>query len=179
MAFNNDTIRVNLDNTRVIFNTNFSGDPARDTYGDDRRKCNLIIPSKEQAKDLTKKGFKVKATKPRANDDPNTFEPEYYLMVQIKYRKRDRTPVKYPPNVFLVVGNNPPLALTEETVGCLDHIRIKNVNAVLTSWTNDDGTLSAGVRTIYVEQDLDDDPYAARYAQRTEAGMDDSEEIPF
>ena len=55
----------------------------------------------------------------------------------------------------------------------------QNVNAVLTSWTNDDGTLSAGVRTIYVEQDLDDDPYAARYAQRTEAGMDDGEEIPF
>ena len=55
--------RIALDNTRFIFMTNFSGDPARDKWGDDRRKANIIIPSEDQAKDMTKaeKGTVIKA----------------------------------------------------------------------------------------------------------------------
>ena len=37
---------ITIENTRFIFATNFSGDPERDTYGDDSRKANIIIPTK-------------------------------------------------------------------------------------------------------------------------------------
>ena len=163
--------RIALDDTRFIFATNFSGDPARDRFGDDRRKVNIIIPSEAQAKDLTKAGFKVRATRPNDNDDPESFHPEYYVLAQIKYRKNNREPVKYPPNVYLVTGNNPPVLLNEETIGCLDQIRVKNVNVILNPREYDSANgsgLSLYVRTMYVEQDMDDDPYTDRYRRANE-----------
>jgi len=162
--------RYNFDDTKFIFMTNFSGDPKRDNFGDSRRKVNIIIPSEEQAKDLTKAGFKVRTTKPSEYDDPATFKPEYYIMVQVKYRKNTGEPVKYPPNVYLVTPGNGPVKLTEETVECLDHIRVKNVNCVATprDYVDRDGKpgKSLFARTMYVEQDMDDDPYAAKYSQQ-------------
>lgn len=171
---------IAFDNTRFIFTTNFSGDPARDKFGDSRRKVNIIIPSVEQAKDMTKMGLNVKATKPGPHDDPNNFTPEYYIQVQTKYRKRDNTPVKYPPNVYLVTGNNPAVLLNEETVGCLDQIRVKNVNCIANPRLNDDGNgYSLFVRTLYVEQDMDDDPYAAMYRDRAAKANEFPEEEPW
>lgn len=157
--------RINIDDTRFIYTTNFSGDPKRDSFGDSRRKANIIIPDEARAKELLKMGFKVKNTKPRKDDpNPEAFVPEYYVMVQTKYRKRDGEPVKYPPNIYLVVPGNEPVALTEETVGCLDNIMVKNVNVVLNPRQDENGEeYSLYVRTMYVEQDMDDDPYAARY----------------
>ena len=67
---------IAVDDTRFIFQTNFSGDPARDRFADSRRKANLLIPDPEQAKDLIKAGFKVRETRPRQDDDPDTFTPE-------------------------------------------------------------------------------------------------------
>ena len=166
--------RINLDDTHFIFTTNFSGDPKRDTFGDDRRKCSIIVPTEAQAKDMTKAGFNVRATKPRKEDDPDQFTPEYYVTAQVKYRKRNNDPVKYPPAVYLVTEGNDPVKLTEDTVGCIDQIRVKNVNCVLSPWEQDDGKLSLYVRTMYVEQDTDDDPYAARYSGRTQ-----NDEAPF
>lgn len=169
---------INIDDTRFIYATNFSGDPARDRFGDSRRKVNLVIPSEEKAKELTKMGFKVKKTKPKDGVDPDTFRPEYYLMVQTKYRDRFGNALKYPPKVCLVTNNNI-VDLNEETVGCLDNIRVKNVNCIFNPRENDDGDgLSAFVRTMYVEQDMDDDPYAARYRQRM-AKADELEEDPW
>ena len=62
---------IAVDDTRFIFQTNFSGDPARDRFADARRKASLIIPDPEQAKDLIKAGFRVRETRPRQDDDPN------------------------------------------------------------------------------------------------------------
>lgn len=164
--------RIALDDTRFIYGTNFSGDPARDTYGDDRRKCNIIIPSADQAKEMTKAGYKVKSTKPRKDDpNPEDFVPEYYVVAQLKYRKKDKTPVKFPPSVYLVPGpGEEPVALNEDTVGCLDQIRVKNVNAILNPYEYDPDNhgVTLYVRTMYVEQDISDDPYAARYARQQE-----------
>lgn len=173
MINGNTVTRINLDDTRFIYGTNFSGDPARDRFGDDRRKCNIIIPSVDQAKDLTKAGFKVKSTKPREDDDPATFQPEYYIQAQVKYRRKDKTPVKYPPMVYLVNGDHQPVALNEDSIGCLDQIRVKNVNAVLNPYESETGNLSLYVRTMYVEQDVDDDPYAARYNRSPEPEYED------
>lgn len=167
---------IAVDDTRFIFQTNFSGDPARDRFADARRKASLIIPDPEQAKDLIKAGFRVRETRPRQDDDPNDFVPEYYVTILLKYRNRKNEPVKYPPKVYLVSGDNEPVLLDEESVSCIDQMRIKNVNVILNPYEYDpvNNGLSLYIRTMYVEQNLDDDPYAARYRRQEEY-----EEEPF
>ena len=168
--------RFNFDDTRFIFMTNFSGDPKRDNWGDTRRKVELIIPSEAQAKELTKAGLKVRQTKPGKYDDPEEFVPEYHITVLVQYRKRDGEPVKYPPAVYLVTPGADPIKMTEETVGQLDHIRVKNVNCVATvrDYVDRDGNPGRNLqtRTMYVEQDMDDDPYADRYRRANEMAPD-------
>lgn len=170
---------IAVDDTRFIFQTNFSGDPVRDRFADSRRKANLLIPDPEQAKDLIKAGFKVRETRPRQDDDPDTFSPEYFVSVLLKYRNRAGQPVKYPPKVYLVSGNGEPVLLDEESVACIDQMRVKNVNVILNPYEYDpaNGGVSLYVRTMYVEQDLDDDPYAERYRRRREE--DEDEVDPF
>lgn len=170
---------IAVDDTRFIFQTNFSGDPTKDRFSDSRRKANLLIPDPEQVKDLIKAGFKVRETRPRQDEDPSEFIPEYFVTVLLKYRNRAGQPVKYPPKVYLVSGDNEPVLLDEESVACIDNMRIKNVNAILNPYEYDPANngLSLYIRTMYVEQDLDDDPYAARYRSRHDNQYD--EEEPF
>lgn len=170
---------IAVDDTRFIFQTNFSGDPTKDRFADSRRKANLLIPDPEQAKDLIKAGFKVRETRPRQDEDSSEFMPEYFVTVLLKYRNRAGQPVKYPPKVYLVSGDNEPVLLDEESVACIDNMRIKNVNVILNPYEYDPANngLSLYVRTMYVEQDLDDDPYAARYRSRHDNRYD--EEEPF
>lgn len=154
---------IAVDDTKFIFATNFAGDPEVDRFGDSRRKANLLIPSREQAMALIDEGVKVRATRPRQDDDPDTFEPEYFVPILLKFRTKDGTAVKYPPKVYLVSGRSKTL-LDEESVGILDHVHVKNVNVVLNPYVYDhtkDG-ISLYVRTMYVEQ-AEDDPYADRY----------------
>lgn len=162
--------RITVDNTRFIFATNFSGNPANDRFADTRRKCNLIIPDPEQARDLIKKGIKVRETRPRQDEDPNDFVPEYFVSAVLKYEDRLGNPVKYPPKVYLVVGDNQPVLLDEGSISTLDQIRAKNVNVILNAYEYDPvgHQKSLYIRTMYVEQDMDDDPYAARYSRRDE-----------
>ena len=93
---------IAVDNTRFIFQTNFSGDPANDRFNDARRKASIVIPDPEQARDLIKAGFKVRETRPRPDDDPQSFVPEYFVTGVLMYRTRSGSPVKYPPKVYLV-----------------------------------------------------------------------------
>ena len=170
---------IAIDDTRFIFQTNFAGDPSKDRFADSRRKANLVIPDPEQAKDLIKAGFKVRETKPRLDEDPMDFIPEYFVLAVLKYRNRLGQPVKYPPKVYLVSGDNDPVLLDEDSVSCIDNMRVKNVNVILNPYEYDpvNNGMSLYIRTMYVEQDLDDDPYASRYRARHET--DDEEEIPF
>ena len=163
---------IAIDNTNFIFETNFSGDPARDKYGDRRRKANILIADPEQARDLMEAGFKVKETKPGRNcPDPENFVPQYHIVGLLKYRKDNGEPVKWPPKVVLLTGKDlKETELDEETAGTLDHIRVKNVNVILNPRIdpeNDKKTLY--IRTMYVEQDMDDDPYAEMYRRRRES----------
>lgn len=153
---------IAVENTRFIFGRNFSGDPSKDRYADMRRKANLVIPDPEQAKDLVKSGFKVKETNPR------DFKPEYFVQILVKYRDKTGRPVKYPPRVFLVNDGCEPVLLDEESIAMLDDIRVKNVNVILNPYEHDpvNHTMNLYVRTMYVEQDVDDDPYAAHYRRR-------------
>lgn len=157
---------IAVDDTNFIFATNFSGNPDNDRFNDSRRKANILIPNPAQAIELRNEGFNVRETSPREDDDPANFNPEYFVQALLSYRKRNGQPVKYPPKVYLVVGNSEPLLLDEESVACLDQIRVKNVNVILNRHEHDTG-VNLYIRTMYVEQDLDDDPYAARYRNRT------------
>lgn len=162
--------RITIDNTKFIFATNFSGNPANDRFADGRRKCNILIPDPEQARDMMKQGIKVRETQPRPDDDPNEFVPDYFVTAVLKFEDRMGNPVKYPPKVYLVVDDNPPVLLNEDTIDILDQIRAKNVNVILNAYEYDpvNHFKSLYIRTMYVEQDMDDDPYAARYARRDE-----------
>lgn len=53
-----------------------------------------------------------------------------------------------------------------DMVGQLDYIRVKNVNCLcnLVEKRNNPGEFSLYADVMYVEQDVDSDPYAARYA---------------
>lgn len=156
---------ITIENTNFIFMTNFAGDPARSgKYPSTTRKGNVLIPDITQARELIDAGFNVKTTKPREGEEEG-FIPKYFIPVIAKWRKADGDLVKYPPRVYLVSGENPPMLLDEDTVGEIDKIPVDNVNVVLTSWEGPNG-MSLYVKTMYVEQGLEDDPFAARYARR-------------
>lgn len=153
---NNSKI-ITIENTRFIFTTNFSGDPSRDTYGDDSRKANIIIPTKEQADDLAAQGFNVKCTSPKPGEEEG-FVPIYFVAVRINYNS------EWPTKIYLVSGDADPCLLDESTVNILDKVYVINVNAVLNPYYSErNNTWSLYVRTMYVEQDVDDDPFAAMY----------------
>ncbi len=171
---------IPIDNTRFIFQTNFSGDPQKDRFGDSRRKCNIIVPDMEQVRDLVKAGFTVRETKPRPDEDLSEFRPEYFITAILKFRNRNGMPVKYPPKVYLVNENDEPVLQSEDTIALLDDMRIKNVNVILNPYEYDPANhnMSLYIRTMYVEQDNDDDPYAAMYRRRREEQIE-CEEEPF
>lgn len=159
---------ISLENTRFIHRTNFQGDPERDKYHSAARQATIVIPDPLLAEDMIDDGFNVKMTRPREGEEEG-YIPAYYVKVFVNYA------VKWPPKVYLVTGNNPPVLLDEESIKTIDEIRVKNVNVVLTSREWSPGKYSLYVKTMYVEQDLETDPFAARYARRN----DDDEYIPF
>lgn len=114
--------KVNIDDTRFIFTTNFSGDPERDRFGSDQRRVNVVIPTEELAQHLLDLGVKVKQTKPnpeRTYDEP--FVPTLYVPVNIKMDS------KWPPHIYWVTTAGKCLLCNEDTISQLDFIRVKNV----------------------------------------------------
>lgn len=148
---------ITVENTRFIFETNFSGDPSRDRYKSTQRKANVIVPE-NLARDLIEMGVNVRMTKPREGEEEG-FIPVYFVSVNVNFDS------KWPPKIYLVSGDNDPVLLDEESIEIIDRISVDNVNVILNphEWT--DG-VTLYVRTMYVEQGLNDDPFAARYARR-------------
>lgn len=153
---------ISIENTNFIWRTNFSGDPERDTYGSDARQANIIIPDPEQAMQLIEEGFNVKSTKPREGEEEG-FVPTYFVSIKVNYD------TEWPPKIYLVSGDAEPVLLDERTISHLDRCYVLNVNAILNPYQNQrTGRSSLYVRTMYVEQDIEDDPFAHRYARRVE-----------
>lgn len=154
---------IAIENSNFIFRTNFSGDPERDTFGSDARVANIIIPDHMQARDLIDAGFNVKSTKPKPGEEEG-FVPTYFVSIKVNYD----TP--YPPKIYLVSGKADPVLLDEESVGSLDNCYVLNVDVTLNPYTNQrTGRKSLYVRTMYVTQDVEDDPFANRYILRNDA----------
>lgn len=144
---------VIIENTKFIFDTNFSGDPRRDKYGSDKRCCNIMIPDR-LAEELIGEGFNVRCTDPKNSE----YEKTYFVRAAVNYDS------KYPPRIYLVSGENPPELLDAESVCLVDTMYVENVNVILSKYYNaNNDKRSLYVRTMYVEQALDSDPFAARY----------------
>jgi hypothetical protein len=63
-----------------------------------------------------------------------------------------------------VTGSSMPVPLDENSVGILDKIYVINVNVILNPYMNDKtGRSSLYVKTMYVEQDVEEDPFAQKY----------------
>lgn len=151
---------VSIEGTRFIFRTNFSGDPERDSFGSSARKANIMIPDEQQALELRDEGFNIKQTKPREGEEED-FVPKYFVSISLNYDS------EWPPKVYLVTGKNMPVLLDEESIGILDKIYVTNVDVVLNPYHNQrTGRNSLYVKTMYVEQDVEDDPFAAKYLSR-------------
>ena len=146
-----------IENTKFIFRTNFSGDPSRDYFGAETRKASIIIPDEEQALNMIDQGFNVKCTKPKPGEEEG-FEPRYFVDIKVNYDS------PWPPKIYLVSGDAEPLLLDEKSISMLDKCYVLNVNAVLNPSVNQrTGKASLYVRTMYVEQDVEEDPFAHRY----------------
>lgn len=147
-----------IENTRFIFETNFSGDPSRDRFHSDQRRANIIINNPELVQELIDNGFNVRETKPRPGEEEGHV-PTYFIAIKANYGS------KWPPKIYLVSGDSDPVLLDSETVCGLDHISIDNVNVQLNTRFGENGN-SLYIRTMYVEQGVSDDPFAERYARR-------------
>jgi hypothetical protein len=148
---------INIENTKFIFPTNFSGDPARDRFGSDARRATIIIPTEKQAFELMDMGVNVKQTKPRPGEEED-YVPVYYAPIRINYN------TNWPPKIHLVSGNAMPVLLDEESVGAIDNCYVLNVNTVLNpSFNKNTGRTSLYVEVMYVEQEVERDPFAHRY----------------
>ena len=114
--------KVNIDDTRFIFTTNFSGDPSRDRFGSDKRRVNVVIPTMELVNHLMDLGVKVRQTNPnpeRTYDEP--FVPTYFVPVTINMDS------KWPPHIYWVTTSGKRLLCNMDTISQLDFIRVKNV----------------------------------------------------
>ena len=165
---------INIENTRFIYRTNFSGDPKRDEkYHSTTRKGNIIIPTYEQAMDLLDAGFKVRQTQPRPGEEEG-FIPIYFVSICAQYRNSDGTAKSTPPKIYIVTNDEDPYLLEEDMLNIVDDAYVLNVNVMLSGWENPNtGTKSLYIKTMYVEQE-EDDIYASRYnKQNRESNFDE------
>ena len=166
-----DRRHITIEGTRFIFRTNFAGDPEADRFRSSQRKGNIIIPDEGLARELLGDGFNIKQTRPKEGEEDG-FEPTYFASVIVNFDSM------YPPRVFLLSGDSEAVRLDADSIGIIDRMRIKNVDIVLNPREYEEGKFTLYVRTMYVEQDLDDDPFASKYADRFKKHTE-SEEPPF
>ena len=153
-----------IENTRFAYRTNLAGDPTRSKYADDRRMATFIIPD-ELVEEMAANGVKIKQTRPGKNHPhPEEFVPENFVQAQAKFKTQKGDPVRFPPKVYLVCGDNEPRLLEEEDLELIDRINAKNVKVVLNEYrrTPEDNP-SLYIRVMYVEQDMDSDIYDYDY----------------
>ncbi|MBP5593947.1 MAG: hypothetical protein J6Y02_01100 [Pseudobutyrivibrio sp.] len=153
---------VYISNSKFIFQTNFSGDPKKDKYGSNTRRGNLIIPTEEQAQEMIDMGYNDRATRPRSEEEEEGFVPTYFIPITVGYNHPRKKPK------VVLVTNGVAQELDEENVGTIDNVYVLNVNATLNPRYNQDrDSFTMYVSQLYVEQDVEDDPWADQYSWNT------------
>lgn len=174
---------VAIENTKFIFKTNFEGDPEKDTkFHSKTRKGSILIPS-DIAKELADEGYNVKVTEPTRESEKKGFVPKYFVSITLNYDSD--VAQGRPPKVYLVSGKNKPRLLDKDTVKLIDKVYVTNVNVTLEkTYLKKYDRNVLYIRTMYVEQDIDDDPFAAMYGntsdrEQPEGPTDEEDVLPF
>lgn len=136
---------IEIENAKLIYR-NFSG--AESTFNKEGdRNFGVIIEDKALAEQMAADGWKLKE-RPINRDDPEAGT-EVWLPVCVKFDNR-------PPKITKIAGTRHN-TLTAATVGCLDNLRLVNVDLVIHPycWGPLPGTGATGVKAylseMYVE----------------------------
>ena len=155
MAKNIENIKI--ENARIVFR-NLSGKPDKFNPQGGKRSFSVVIEDPEFANELKKEGWNIKQFNPSPDSDE---EPAHFISVKVSYNN-------IPPHIYLCTSKNKTL-LNEDTVGQLDYAEISNVDIVITPYQYEmsgRSGISAYVKTMYVEQSVEDDPFAGKYLNR-------------
>lgn len=156
---------VVIENAHIIFR-NFSGTATKFNRAGNRNFC-VIIDDQDAYNEMKALGWGVKELNPRDPDE----EPTKYMKVNVSYGYN-------PPVIYLISGGKKK-ALSEETVGTLDHVEIKNIDLVIRPYAWDVSGrqgISGYLKSMYVT--LNEDAFADKYSDIP--GVDTEEDaLPF
>lgn len=161
---------VIIEDTKFIFDTNFSGDPRRDRFGSTQRKGSIVIPDIEQARRLIDEGYTVKLTRPKEGEEEG-FVPKYFVQIKINYDSQ------WPPRVYLITDSGETL-LNADTIGNVDDIWVDKVNVVLNKYESVNGK-SLWIKSMEVFQKVDEDPISMRHSKINVPEYKDDNAIQF
>lgn len=164
-----------IDNTHLVFGSNFGGDPKNEfvNFPSIDRKGNIAINDPDILKRMIELGVRVNETRP---SDPEKYEPEHYVTVNLKYRGNEDDP-----HVYLVT-NGKRVLLSPDALGTIDRLNqrggsnsaIENVSCLVNTWRKDeDHATSLWINTMYVWQKTANDPWASMFND------EETEEEPF
>lgn len=147
-------------------NRNFSGElrtiqNQSGSFKTEERFANFVVPA-DMVDDFLRNDIDMwQAAEP--NEDGSVT---HFSKMKIKFNEYTK--------ICLVAPKSKPVQLTEETVGTLDGIRIRNADVELgrSGSPNKRGKYSLWVRTLYVYQDLPQDPFASKFAEFDEPQVD-------
>ena len=159
-------------------NRNFAGDTRSgkradgSTFKTNERFAIFVVPD-----DMVEK-FKEYDINMWASLKPDelTGEYTYFSRMVLSYNGRTK------PSVYLVDENNARTPLSEDTVGTLDLISIRDVDVVLRKKDRPDGKGKFGfwINVLYAYQDSPRDPFAAKFSElEKSAGDGDTSDLPF
>ena len=156
MAFNNrnNPSDLMIEDAKILF-TNFAGSPTRYNSEGGKREISVALPL-NLVEDLERDGWNVKY---RKNADGEIDPERPYLGVKVSYKFRA-------PAIWLITGGRKQL-MTEDTVGTLDNITIKNADVVIHPSVYDvrgQQGISAYVKELYVIMDDESASFASKYA---------------
>ncbi len=169
----------------VIIYRDFSGQK----YGTGNRTCTIAI-TPELAAEFDNMGLPYK--KFEVQDENGNVQDGmvvYAITSKVKYRSAiTGAAVAYPPEVSFINANGVEVALDEESVGTLDHARLKRCCFVINYYQNKDGRMSSSIKKFksimepIVEFDGIFDEYKTAEPNAEAAALDpnnDDDQVPF
>lgn len=143
------TDQLIIENAEILFR-NFEG--REEKYNPAGRRNFCVLINHEDAPALLAEGWNIKELNPRDEGD----EPQPYLQVAVSF-------ANVPPNVILVTGQGKTL-MTEETIGMLDWVEIKEVDLIITPYhweVNGKSGIKAYTKSLYIT--IIEDAFASKY----------------